>query len=395
MDFQTIRQALVDEWGLPGNTDADRLNRMICQALKSLRPEVFWFNLGEFSLTCVADQREYALNVRGGSVATLMPYDFWGFVGDYLNLDPSGQGTRPFYEVRAIGLGQLLEHRGSWNTSGKPSVYALRNFNLLLERPPNDAHILRGHYLRDLGTPVPKYTGSAWQYELRAPGAGDVDQIVDQAWQEDNSGSSFVDITADLNDAGASDAQPFPAGSGADDAVYFGFEHRPQSLVITTGTAGAGSYTVTWEYWNSSSWAALNPTDGTGAFKEAGQKIVSYSLPAAWATTTVNGSGSLYYIRARRDSGTVTTDPLLSVAVGRAPIVTIDSFTNAWFEHAEDALVAKAAWQYFTRHGRDALRLQQATQAYAAAVSELQRDQGPLVTVGELEPWMEDWSPYR
>lgn len=135
------------------------------------------------------------------------------------------------------------------------------------------------------------------------------------AWQEDSSGSpDYVDETADLNDAGTNDVALFPAGAGGDDAFYFGLDRRFSSIAFTTGTAGTGTYTVQWHYWDGSSWTAVpGLTDGTTGFKTAGAENVTFDMPTDWEAVAVNGV-TRFYIRAQRDGGTVTADPLGTVA---------------------------------------------------------------------------------
>lgn len=128
---------------------------------------------------------------------------------------------------------------------------------------------------------------------------------------EDNSLTSFVNDTRDANNSTANDAAFFPASPAVNDAPYFGHEEIFSQLKINVGTAGTGTYTVTWQYWNGSSWASLtNVTDGTTNFKTAGTNTVTYSIPNDWATTTIGGLGAYYYIRALRDGGTNTVSPL-------------------------------------------------------------------------------------
>lgn len=130
---------------------------------------------------------------------------------------------------------------------------------------------------------------------------------------EDNSAASFTDDTRDANDAGASDANVFPnTGAGTNDAVYFGHDERISLLKINTGTAGVGTYTVTWEYYNGTAWASLiDVTDGTTNFKTTGLQNVTYAIPDNWAKTTVD-TDNRYWIRARRDAGTLTTIPAVT-----------------------------------------------------------------------------------
>lgn len=129
--------------------------------------------------------------------------------------------------------------------------------------------------------------------------------------QGDDSGASFIDETTDLNSAAANDVAFFPAGAGVDDAFYFGSDGKFAGAAVNVGTAGIGTYAVTWEYWDASNWVALSGvTDGTSGFQVAGLQNVTFQVPADWDTTTVNAQGPFYYVRAKRNAGTVTTDPL-------------------------------------------------------------------------------------
>ena len=128
---------------------------------------------------------------------------------------------------------------------------------------------------------------------------------------EDNSAGTFADETTDGIDAGANDVFAFATATpNTDDSINVGHNERFSLLKVNTGTAGVGAYTVTWEYWNGSSWSALTDvTDGTSAFKTTGLQTVSYSIPDDWAKTALEspGRGSFYYVRARKDAGTETT----------------------------------------------------------------------------------------
>lgn len=166
----------------------------------------------------------------------------------------------------------------------------------------------------------------------------------DKVWQEDNSGGpSFVDITTDTNDAGANDAQPFPAGAGVNDSIYFGSTLGIFDVVrVNTGTAGVGTYTVTWEYYNGS-WTGLSGvTDGTTSFKTTGIKDVTYTVPTDSVAVSINGT-TAHYIRAKRDGGTVTTDPLITQAwsgpadngTGQVGIRLTEDASSTSYIHAE------------------------------------------------------------
>jgi hypothetical protein len=79
---------------------------------------------------------------------------------------------------------------------------------------------------------------------------------------------------------------------------------------VDVGTVGTGTYTVTWQYWNGAWTALAGVTDGTTGFKTTGSNNVTFTVPTDWVATSLNGSQSLYYIRALKDTGTVTQAPL-------------------------------------------------------------------------------------
>ena len=122
----------------------------------------------------------------------------------------------------------------------------------------------------------------------------------------------FTDDTRDANNACANNACFFPACPAACDAALFGMNERFSLLKINTGTAGCGTYTVTWEYSRCGGWTALTDvTDGTTNFKTTGCQTVSYTIPDDWIATCVD-CDTRYWIRARIDCGTTTTDPVMT-----------------------------------------------------------------------------------
>ena len=132
----------------------------------------------------------------------------------------------------------------------------------------------------------------------------------DYAVQEDDSGGSFKAYTNQINNTNINDVVFFPTGAGVNDAFYFGLTTRFSAISLDVGTAGVGTYTLAWEYWNGSAWDALTGvTDGTGDFKIPGASSITFTTPTDWMSNTVDGV-NLYYVRAKRDAGTVTTDPL-------------------------------------------------------------------------------------
>jgi len=126
-------------------------------------------------------------------------------------------------------------------------------------------------------------------------------------------GPTFTDITSAANDATVSDAFPFAAAPAAGDAIYFGHDERIDFINFLVGIAGAGTYTVTWEYsTGAGTWAALtNVTDGSTAFKTVGASTLTYAIPDDWISSVVNAT-SRYWIRAVFVAGTQTTRAALT-----------------------------------------------------------------------------------
>lgn len=91
-------------------------------------------------------------------------------------------------------------------------------------------------------------------------------------------------------------------------AAYFGSQTSdanvpggPFSSVVFDLTQGAKNLAVVWEYYNGSTWATLTVQDNTDQFRNEGVNSVSWTVPTAWATTSVNGVTG-YWVRARTSS---------------------------------------------------------------------------------------------
>jgi hypothetical protein len=96
-----------------------------------------------------------------------------------------------------------------------------------------------------------------------------------------------------------------PATEEDDDAFYVGMltQYSDLTFTVSAGQGRAGTWTVTWEYWNGSIWTALsNVVDGTDSFANTGCPMVTWDIPGDWDTTTVSAAGetttALYFVRA-------------------------------------------------------------------------------------------------
>ena len=114
-------------------------------------------------------------------------------------------------------------------------------------------------------------------------------------------GTVFTNETTPFNEATADDVEVLPAVPAVGDACYFGHATSQfQRIDLNETTQGDGTWTIVWEYYNGSAWAALSGvTDGTTGFTAAtGWVSVTYTLPTDWAKVTIN-TVEAYYIRAR------------------------------------------------------------------------------------------------
>jgi hypothetical protein len=139
--------------------------------------------------------------------------------------------------------------------------------------------------------------------------------VVAKGFQVDATGPTYTDETTDLKDLGTADVNLFPATPASGDYFAFGFQRPFDKLILNnaSGTAGVGSgLTLTWEYYNGS-WTSLSGvSDGTSSFTAtaADGQEVTWTLPTDWATTTINSTQELYYVRAYISAGTYSTNPV-------------------------------------------------------------------------------------
>lgn len=125
-------------------------------------------------------------------------------------------------------------------------------------------------------------------------------------------GGTTTDETAAANDDTADDMTLLPSSPATGDAYYFGFNQTFDDIRIDISTAGAGTWSIVWEYYNGTSWTALSGvTDGTNDFRNSGINEVSWTVPGDWSTTSVGGISGLYWVRARLDTfSSISTQPL-------------------------------------------------------------------------------------
>ena len=126
---------------------------------------------------------------------------------------------------------------------------------------------------------------------------------------EDDGGVN-TDRTALARDRGAADFNVFPASPVVNvDQFYWASIEPFTELKTQVDTAGAGGYTLTWEYWNGA-WVTLTTTQADD-FSSTGNNFLRFAEPGDWAVTAVSGvTGSYYYVRVRWTAGSMSTSPI-------------------------------------------------------------------------------------
>lgn len=135
------------------------------------------------------------------------------------------------------------------------------------------------------------------------------DTTADSVQSYDDNTATYTDNTTSANNAGTGDFNVFASTSAAGDLLYIGNDSPFYDVGFLHSQLGVGSVSVTWQYWNGSSWATLDSTDGTSGFTADGN--LTFDRPVSWQKTTVNGSSSLHFVRANLASGTYSTEPKL------------------------------------------------------------------------------------
>ena len=142
--------------------------------------------------------------------------------------------------------------------------------------------------------------------------------------------AAFTDETTDMASATANDvALPPIQATTVGDCIYVGMATKFGLWRLNVGTAGVWTGgTAVWEYWNGV-WVTLTVNDGTSGFTIAGTNNITWTPPADWATTAVDGV-TKYWIRRRFSivPTSITTAPLGTQGWSGADLVSAYTMTK-------------------------------------------------------------------
>lgn len=126
-------------------------------------------------------------------------------------------------------------------------------------------------------------------------------------------GEVFTDYTTEAQSDTANDLPLLSTSPSVGDAWFFGCDNPCRIFNQEIDTAGVGTWTIVYEYWNGSEWKALdNVQDLTTGFTVSGSNSTTWDMPTDWVTIGVTGSATnSYWGRARVSAFTnITTQPL-------------------------------------------------------------------------------------
>jgi len=134
---------------------------------------------------------------------------------------------------------------------------------------------------------------------------------VEGAVQQD--GEVYTEYTTAAQNTTLNDLPLLPPAPAVGDAWYFGCDNPCRILTSDVDTVGAGTWTITYEYWDGREFTALsNVDDRTNGWTTLGKNSTTWDMPTDWATRTTTGTTvSSYWGRARvSDFTSITTQPL-------------------------------------------------------------------------------------
>jgi len=147
----------------------------------------------------------------------------------------------------------------------------------------------------------------------------------------DISGTDYTVITSSITDDDGTNANLMEE---IGDYLYIGHASQFYGATFEFDTRGS-DYTLVFEFWNSSAWIPFVPTDNTDNFLSDGLIQWSTTAVTGWATSTVNGVTSKYWIRISTTSIPITQaivdliTPKTSV-VGLLSLSSSEIFAETW-----------------------------------------------------------------
>ncbi|KKL54844.1 hypothetical protein LCGC14_2261380, partial [marine sediment metagenome] len=163
----------------------------------------------------------------------------------------------------------------------------------------------------------------------------------------DSSEATYTDNKGEANSPSGTAFFVFATTPATSDIIYIGLSNKFHGLTTDLFITGVGSPTITWEYYDGSSWTEFTPTEITtnaSIFTASGK--FTWSSLSAWTKNSVNSSESLYFVRGRLSAGSYTTSPKIlhmfadqdSIIALEIPLYNIDFTTSGRITFLNDRI---------------------------------------------------------
>ena len=149
------------------------------------------------------------------------------------------------------------------------------------------------------------YPFSATEFDVTPTNVAPYQDVPNKAWSYKS--AAYTDITTAATNVASADTQLFTT---VGDIMYFGKTVKFDAVSWALSTNGIGGQVI-WEYWNGSSWVAINKILSALTPSFTGSGFISFTPNSDWANTAPINEELIpyYYVRARVIT-TYTTSPV-------------------------------------------------------------------------------------
>jgi len=143
-----------------------------------------------------------------------------------------------------------------------------------------------------------------------------------------DSGATFTDYTSQAKDKDVATLVVLSDLPNTTNGGYWylasKYKFGGATIALTADVNGTATSTSTGVYWNGTAWANISLTDNTasGSVTLAVDGTITWTTPAAWKRTTLNGVTGLYVVR-------LTSDKVMDAAVTLEGIALLPDTTNS------------------------------------------------------------------
>lgn len=142
-----------------GTSDPDVISRALAEAIDFYSAKRFWFNTGNTTMSTVDGQYAY-----GQENANLGVDGYPPDMAKIVKLTMLVSST--WYNLEQMSIDEFREKFMASSYKGFPERFAWFGKEILLYPTPNGVYSVNFDYIKDLGTPVAAWSGSAWTFSV-------------------------------------------------------------------------------------------------------------------------------------------------------------------------------------------------------------------------------------